>query len=142
MSGTDESLAAIFSPQEHLHVKRDTNADVDALRPRRLAAGWLDAVLGACIAGIILSMGVVFSHVDLARTYHTGFEPYDLVVLYAMMTTFGVLRLIRAPKRRWVTVLLVAMSVASMATIVWLDRNNVVVEYNRWIRRGMPAKPF
>lgn len=122
---------------------RDSTPEaLKALRPPLLANAWLDAAVALAIASIAASMRVVFQHVDFQRTYHTGFEPYDLVILYGFAAAFGVARWVKRPKRGWLTALLVILAVGSMATVVWLEQNNVIVEYNRWIKRGMPETPF
>lgn len=113
-----------------------------ALRPPLLAAAWLDGPIAVALAGVALSMVVVFRHVDFQRTYHTGFEPYHLALLHGLLGALGVARWARRPRRRWLSASLVALSFGSMVTVVWLEQNNVIVEYHRWIRRGMPEQPF
>lgn len=112
------------------------------LRPPLLAAAWLDGPIAVALAGVALSMVVVFEHVDLRRTYHTGFEPYHLALLHGLLGVFGVARWATRPRRRWLSASLAALSLGSMLTVVWLEQNNVIVEYHRWIRRGMPEQPF
>lgn len=103
---------------------------------------WRDASVWICLVAIVASMTVVFRHVDFRQTYHTGFEPYDLVVLYALMIAFGAIRLRMKPERRRLTAVMMGLALASGATVVWLDDHDVIVQYDRWVKRGMPEVPF
>jgi hypothetical protein len=44
----------------------------------------------------------------------------------------------RGTRPRWAPWLVLVVSVLSIPTVMLLDRCNVLVEYERWLRRGMP----
>jgi disulfide bond formation protein DsbB len=87
-------------------------------------------------------MKEILQRIDLKKTYHTGFNPYDAVRIFAFMACFGLLHAVFASRRRWLPIALIVLSVASSAIVVWLARHHVVMEYNEWIRSGMPDHPI
>lgn len=115
---------------------------LERLRRRAVLRCGIELTTVGGIAGLIYMMKEILQRVDLKKTYHTGFNPYDAVRVFAFMACFGVIQALFASRRRWLPILLVVLSVASSATIVWLARHHVVMEYNEWIRSGMPDDPI
>jgi hypothetical protein len=71
---------------------------------------------------------------------HTGFEPYFLAVLFAAT---GVISLLAWWTRKRITPAIAftgVLGLAGLVAVIYLDQSNRLVQYERWLRRGMPAK--
>jgi hypothetical protein len=71
---------------------------------------------------------------------HWGMDNRVLVPFFAIQCALAVLLLRRLPKALSLSLLLVsALSVAASSTLV---SSNVLLPYELWLKRGMPARPF
>ncbi|WP_247362048.1 hypothetical protein [Ralstonia pseudosolanacearum] len=87
-------------------------------------------------APALLSIMYVLYRAAFVRVNHVGLTPHFLdifsVVSVLLALTFRL-------ERRWLwTVVLVAA--ANVLLVVWAIETNVLVEYEEWIRRGMPER--
>ncbi|MGC5833751.1 hypothetical protein LDP08_24720 [Ralstonia pseudosolanacearum] len=87
-------------------------------------------------APVLLSIVYVLYRAVFVRVSHVGLTPHFLdifsVVSVLLALTFRL-------DRRWLwTVVLLAA--ANVLLVVWAIEANVLVEYEEWIRRGMPER--
>jgi hypothetical protein len=73
---------------------------------------------------------------------HTGAEPLHALFLFAPAALLGAATL--PARRRFVGLTLpavcaLAIGLFGVAFILWLDGSNRLVNYGRWIERGMPS---
>lgn len=94
------------------------------------------------IACLIYMMKEILQRVDLTKTYHTGYDPYQAVGICVLMVLFGVVHAALASRRRWLPIVLVVLSVFSGVLIMWLIRHNIVVQYDEWIKSSLPDHPI
>ncbi|MCY2929072.1 MAG: hypothetical protein NTV86_06180 [Planctomycetota bacterium] len=67
---------------------------------------------------------------------------YDIRQVYlpcGLACLWGILGLTRPGGRRGVALVLIAVSVLLAVLVLVLDQFNLLVEYGRWLSRGMPA---
>lgn len=70
---------------------------------------------------------------------HTGFDPYLLFTLFAPLSLLGTIVWVRDSERRSNQLAgMIITGLLGMALIVILDQTNTLVEYERWLKRGMP----
>ena len=70
---------------------------------------------------------------------HVGPEPLFAIAPFVLLLAIAWL-----PRyRRWkvVRLLVIAYVVVSISAVVAVDRANVLVQYDRWLKRGMPERP-
>ena len=93
----------------------------------------LSTLSGACLVGLM-------AYVVYNDSGHTGFEPRLLAVLFA--GTAAASLLVWWKRRRTTPAIVLAglLGLAGCGTLLYLDQTNALVEYNRWIRRGMPPR--
>lgn len=72
-------------------------------------------------------------------TNHVGAEPLLAVVPFVILLPLAWLG--STPKKQGIRLILTVYALLSIAAIVSLDRANVLVQYDRWAKRGMPERP-
>lgn len=90
--------------------------------------------------GIVVSLSVTMLLLSYLRgkdCNHTGFEPWLLCIIYVPTAIVGFTALRRGSRLSSVG-LACFVGVGGMALLFYLDYFNVLVEYERWINRGMP----
>ena len=106
---------------------------------RRLAPGLL-WMLSA--AGLLLMVAML--RMALQNTSgHTGWEPLTSLACFGplLLCGAGALFLARQDKRlARPAVTAVVLGLVGVVMIAWLDRTNTLVQYERWMERGMPQK--
>lgn len=70
---------------------------------------------------------------------HIGPEPLLAVIPFVVLLAVAWLR--RYGRWKATRVLVTAYVVLSLSALVAMDRANVLVQYERWLRRGMPERP-
>src|ERR1051326_3592190 len=69
----------------------------------------------------------IFAYIHSSNSNHTSFEPWLLVIVFIPTVVFGVV----AIGRRFV-------AAGLLAVLTYIDRTNTMVQYDRWLSRGMP----
>lgn len=93
-------------------------------------------------ASLLLLAGIVLYTMGNASG-HTGWEPFTSLAVFvpAALAGGGMLGFRRSmPEVKRVGAIALAVGLAGIALVVWLDRTNRLVQYERWIRRGMPER--
>ena len=72
---------------------------------------------------------------------HTGWEPFTSLILFVPLAVIGAVCF--AMRHRFTSiarpsVFALVVGLAGVALIITLDRTNRLVQYDRWIHRGMP----
>lgn len=94
------------------------------------------------IATLIASLGTwaaLYERIAADPVNHVGFEP--LLALVPLLLPIVVVLQPRYRVRRGVRAVVIAHVVLSVLGIVAMDRANVLLEKDRWLRRGMPERP-
>lgn len=68
---------------------------------------------------------------------HTSFEPWLLSIVF-VTTVFVSIFDFRHRSSRWASVLAFCLGFGGMSFLYCLDHFNIMVQYDRWIERGMP----
>jgi hypothetical protein len=68
---------------------------------------------------------------------HTAFDPWLLSLLFVPSLIIGSTAL-PFRRTRFPAILTLASAIAGLALLFYLDHFNVLVQYDRWIERGMP----
>jgi hypothetical protein len=104
---------------------------------RTLRVGLSSLAASSALLALALSL-----YAALNRSGHTGWEPLMTLVLFVPTALAGAISLLFArrlgPIVRPATLAL-ATGVAGITLVVWLDQTHRLVEYQRWIERGMPS---
>ncbi|HEY1173826.1 MAG TPA: hypothetical protein VGH19_20845 [Verrucomicrobiae bacterium] len=97
---------------------------------------WLLTFLG--LAAIAFIVGYSIDN----RSGHTGWEPLIALFLYLPLALVGMVCF--ALRRRFAGIAAVSISaivvgLVGATLVITLDRTNQLVQYERWLQRGMPA---
>ncbi|MBB4286056.1 hypothetical protein [Roseospira goensis] len=112
----------------------------------RLGAGllWL-AVLALAAAELLLLAWFGYRLASYPEN-HLGFSPYLGLGLALPGLGAGLLGLfgarLGAPRLRRVGAGLVILSLGLVAVLAAFDRFNILIDYETWLQRGMPPRPF
>lgn len=71
---------------------------------------------------------------------HVAFDVREAWLPCGLACLWGVLGLVRPGGNRRIAVCLIAASVLLAVTALVMDQFNLLVEYDRWIERGMPGR--
>lgn len=98
------------------------------------AARTLSWIGTALCAAAIFEIG---SYIQGSNSNHTSFEPWLLLVVFVPTTIFGVAALRAKPRLAGVFAILIG--IAGIAILAYIDATNTMVQYDRWLQRGMPG---
>lgn len=93
---------------------------------------WVGAVVSALVIWQIVA------YIRASDSNHTAFEPWLLVVVFAPTIVFGILS-IRRHRAFAAGLLAITLGVAGLVTLTYIDRTNTMLQYERWLSRGMPV---
>ena len=68
---------------------------------------------------------------------HTGHEPWLLLAVFVPTLALGIAAF-RSRRSRWAALLACLLSSGGIVFLLYLDRFNVLLQYDRWLERGMP----
>ncbi len=94
---------------------------------------------GAIVVGLV-SFGAIVVYTVQNDSGHTGFNPYLALAVFIPVVGAGCAAL--CLKRRssvWPGIVAIGVGCAGVALLVCLDQGNILLEYEVWIDRGMPA---
>ena len=78
----------------------------------------------------------IFAYIHASDSNHTAFEPWLLVALFVPTIVMG---LVVIKRHIMVAVLLITIGSSGLAVLTYIDRTNTMVQYDRWLSRGMPG---
>lgn len=90
--------------------------------------------------GLILFWGLVALRISLDPVNHIGVSLLLVVPLAVVAMLAGGLWL--PTQRRRAGVMLLVLGLLTVVSVVLIDRLNILVEYETWLERGMPDRPF
>ncbi len=97
---------------------------------------WSSVALGA------IALMLIAGYAAGNRAGHSGWEPFTALFLFIPIALLGAGSCLKRQKCAGVaraSVCAVAIGLGGIALIVTLDRTNRLVEYERWLNRGMPC---
>ena len=89
----------------------------------------------------VVTIALIGGYAPRNSSGHTGWEPFTSLVLFVPLAVVGAVCFVMRHRFAGVaraSVCALAVGLAGIALIVTLDRNNRLVQYDRWIHRGMP----
>jgi hypothetical protein len=104
-------------------------------------ARFLPFALWSSVALGVVAIALIAGYAARNSSGHTGWEPFTSLILFVPLAVVGAVCFALRDRftgisRASVCALLVGM--AGVALIITLDRTNRLVQYDRWIHRGMP----
>lgn len=78
----------------------------------------------------------------LFETNHIGFSLFDFLPRIAALALAGLSNTLFPLRGRMLGIAVLGLSALAFGCVFLFDKYNVLVEYNEWTRRGMPAKPW
>ena len=88
-----------------------------------------------------LAIALIVCYAVINGAGHTSWEPLRSLALFVPLAFFGGIGLAarrRTPRLVPASLSALLIGLAGITLIVTLDQTNRLVEYHRWIRRGMP----
>ena len=93
-------------------------------------------IFSALAATLLLAIGV---YAVLNKSGHTGMEPFHSYWIFAPLLIAGIASIILAPnEKRKDGISAAIIGLSGILFVLYLDRTNTLLEYGRWIERGMP----
>lgn len=92
------------------------------------------------ILGLILLFAIVF-YAAYNDSGHTAVEPYLALALFVPVFLVGAFQFRSSHSRKrpvWPCVFAMVIGMAGICLLIYLDTSNTLVQYDRWIQRGMP----
>ncbi|MBM7114236.1 hypothetical protein I3V78_11815 [Archangium primigenium] len=100
----------------------------------RMRLGWFSAVVS------LLFWGLVALRILATTDNHIGVDPWWASPLFLLTVLAG--GTWWSANRRAAGATLMILGVLSLVGILLLDRLDILVEYEAWLERGMPERPF
>lgn len=105
----------------------------------------MSKVLPFCIWSLVtlgvVALAIIAGYATLNNSGHTGWEPFTLFILFAPLAVLGATLLVLRKRFAGVvrpSAVALAVGLAGMVLVFYLDRTNRLGQYDRWIQRGMP----
>ena len=95
---------------------------------------WIGAALLLAAGGLLVWRAAV------ADSNHVGFDVRQAWLPSGLAFLWGLMGLLRPGGNRRASVALIGVSVLLAALVLVLDQFNLLVQYDRWIERGMPER--
>ena len=96
---------------------------------------WLFGGLG------LNALSAVLGYAVANESRHTGWEPYSLLFGFVPLILGGVSAVLarrRQPVLSTPGLVAIAIGILGLLVLIYLDQSNRLVQYNRWLQRGMP----
>lgn len=96
----------------------------------------------ALVLGLLLELGLiatVLGRILETPVNHVGVSPYLGLLLALPCAALGFRN---AGKEGVIARALLALSLLVIILLFVLDQSNILVEYETWLKRGMPERPF
>jgi hypothetical protein len=102
-------------------------------------------VLLFCLWGLaalgVLAIALILGYTAQNRSGHTGWEPFTSFILFVPLALVGAV--LFALRRKFVGVArpcapALAAGLVGVVLIIYLDRTNRLVQYDRWVQRREP----
>jgi hypothetical protein len=95
-----------------------------------------------CFGGLgLAALTAILAYTNSNQSHHTGWEPYTAFFLFVPLVLSGLAAVLgrRAlPTLYRPGLVAIAVGLLAIVTVIYLDQSNRLVQYERWIQRGMP----
>lgn len=88
-------------------------------------------------ASSLLLLSVTLLYLRSHDSNHTSFEPWQLSIFFVPTAILGIITFSRR-LLRWGGAFAFCLGAGGILLLYYLDRFNVLVQYDRWLGRGMP----
>ena len=82
-------------------------------------------------------LGLLVAYVAEKDSNHTALEPWLLTVVFVPTTLLGGVSAFNRDLR-FAAAIAIGAGIAGMSCLAYLDITNTLLQYDRWIERGMP----
>jgi len=104
---------------------------------------YVNYVLGMSVICFYLIAAALISYRVLFESNHIGHNLKLYLPYIFLLCIVGFINLIFTDSTsRKIGVFVLTLSLIAFSSVFLLDKFNILVEYNEWIQRGMPAKPW
>lgn len=93
-----------------------------------------------CFVGVI-GLISIFSYSYINKTNHTSIDPYIALFIFIPVALIGLIELLVNLKKksiRWLAIVSILIGLAGIILLIYLDKSNTLLQYEVWIKRGMP----
>ena len=101
------------------------------------SSGRLIILTGIGSASSLLVFSVLLIYLRGHDSNHTGFEPWELSLFFVPTAILGFVTF-RRRLLRWGALFALFLGTGGILLLAYIDYFNVLVQYDRWLRRGMP----
>jgi hypothetical protein len=95
---------------------------------------WVGALLS------LLSLAELLWYLHQNQSNHTAFDPWLLSILFVPTTIAGVIYLSRVRTFAAAGILALTVGILGLAVLFYIDHTNRMLQYERWLQRGMPVR--
>jgi len=88
----------------------------------------------ASVVGFLAIIAIAW-YAIINSSGHTGWEPFTSLVLFVPLAVVGAVSLKKSGRP---AAFALGIGLAGISLVVCLDQTNRLVQYERWIKRGMP----
>lgn len=101
-------------------------------------APWTVLLAGGSLLGAA-AIAAMLAYAAGNASGHTSFNPWSLLAIFVPLLAAGILsRGWRGSSHRRSSLFAILIGGAGIALLTWFDLGNVLLQYEVWIRRGMP----
>ena len=89
----------------------------------------------------LVAVAAILGYSLLNSSHHTGWEPFSSFILFVPLVLCGSAAVLARSTRPALLVpglVAILAGLLGLAVVVYLDQSNRLVQYDRWIQRGMP----
>ena len=92
---------------------------------------------------LVSTIFVVISAISLChKGNHISYNPWHIAPVYVLATVMALISLLAKSPSRGVAIAILIISVLGVIQLCAIDHFNILLQYEHWIRKGMPKKPF
>src|SRR5215212_6308594 len=104
-------------------------------------ARFLSLGLWSLAASGVVAIALIGGYAASNSSGHTGWEPFTSLILFVPLVVVGAFCFAMRHRFKGITrasMCALVVGLAGIALVVTLDHTNRLVQYDRWIHRGMP----
>ncbi len=94
-------------------------------------------LIGANILGLLTILGLVAYTVQNSSG-HTSVNPYALLGVFIPLLILGLVFYKQIQPRKWPSIISIVIGLVGIALLIYFDKADILLQYDVWIKRGMP----
>lgn len=108
----------------------------------KLFLNWLALATCSTLAILVLLWIAIAVRVLLYEANHIAWGLDVLIPVFTLVTLTGVVRAVMNWRLDVLALIIILLGLISIGGVFVLDHFNVLVQYDTWLARGMPERPF